>query len=133
MHAFDSDWDFNTRKWSICLRDTREGDDNWIWVDADELVTVFGIDWQSYGGDFMKFDNVIGGQGDADSGTYSNSYLNQGDQLLKLIKYFDANEKHIAKIVLDIEEHGIDYSNVQKHKRFNEYGFAIKASTTTKL
>ena len=126
MHAFDSDFNWDLHTWFVCLRDIRDGEDNWIWLRNDDLLTVFGSDWQSYGVDFMTCNDTII-QGDADAGSHSNSYLNQGEELLKLIKYFDVNESRIATIVENIAENGIDYCNVRAHKRFNEYGFAIKA------
>ena len=124
-HVFDAQYNFKSSKWMVCLRDTRDGDDAWIWVYNKDLTTTFTNDWSSKCGSFVCWRNRIDG-GDAHS--HSNSFLNTGDQLLKLLKHFNTNENVIRELVEDIVENGIDYDNVTTHKRFNVYGFAMKAS-----
>ena len=59
--------------------------------------------------------------------------MNQGDELRSLVKHFDENENEIARIVGEIETNGIDLSGIKKHARFDENGFAHKASKTNNV
>ena len=124
-HTFDAMFDWNVKKWKICLREIGGGD-NLLWTYGENLKPVFDHKWVLVNGKFFEFETNIF-QGDANYDE-AGRFTNQGDLLRKLLKNFDQNANEIKRIVDDIKEDGINFTSFEKHKRFNKLGLAMEES-----
>ena len=85
--------------------------------------------WHDINGEFFVLNDIIGqydGVFDEISGLKNPS--NTGDKLRLLLNYFEMNEDEIKEHIEEINNNGINTSDMKNHKRFSAQGFAFQAS-----
>lgn len=127
FRVMNAKWIVKTDKWKVFLRNEANSNPNGVWKMLDDLQPMFGYDWMDMTKHFFWISNIIP-QCDGKDDVTDETPTNIGVELQQMTSNMQANAEEIEAICEDIEENGIDKSNIRVNKRFNQTGLATQVN-----